>query len=772
MSHLGRHRNDLATWRAYASERRRDDRRARGGVGRLAAARARPRRRLRRAARPEHLGLRRRRRRCRASPAVEDVVEALASGLRAGLAGRVPLHGRGARDRAGPRAARRHRHPPHARRQPQGAARAARVALGRDRHDRDVPARPARRALPLPRRRRRRAWTSRPREPVDVVGCSCGFDVLAPQVRLPAGRDRRHARVPRHGRLRGCVRGQLQRPAAAGDRARQRRRAPRSCAAPRRSRTSSRATSSRSGCSHDGARHRSRGHHGRERRGRAGLLPRPARPARDRRGRGRGPRARRDHRPDRACACATPSSISATASCSRSSSTSRRRARRCSSARATRARRISRCAWTTSTRSGSVSQPPASPVAGRRRRSPRPGAWNGVRCAYVDDPDGRSVELVAAPVERLRDAPLRFRAATVAVGLVPSGRGLPRNRIRTRRRSQARLRLRRVPRRAGRDRRPRRRRAAMRSCSCRPARQVALLPDPRARPPGHRRRRLAADRADAGSGRRAPRARRARRLPQLDAGHGRAPRRRDRVPRRRARPALPRARAAALDSTLRLLDRGTDRAVRDRRGALRRAVGPRLPARLPDALGAARALARRCRASRSPPRPREATHAEIATRLNLGGRPPLRRQLRPAEHPVPDRAEGRAAPAAARRCCAPSTPATPGSSTASRARRSSKTAEFLAAQGFTALPYHAGLDTRTRAREPGALPARGRRRSWSRRSRSAWGSTSPTCASSRTSTCRSRSRATTRRRAAQAATGCRRRPGSPTGSPTSCSSAR
>ncbi len=43
----------------------------------------------------------------------------------------------------------------------------------------------------------------------------------------------------------------------------------------------------------------------------------------------------------------------------------------------------------------------------------------------------------------------------------------------------------------------------------------------------------------------------------------------------------------------------------------------------------------------------EATHAEITSRLGLAGRPPLRRQLRPAQHPVPDRAQGRAPEATA-----------------------------------------------------------------------------------------------------------------------------
>ena len=36
------------------------------------------------------------------------------------------------------------------------------------------------------------------------------------------------------------------------------------------------------------------------------------------------------------------------------------------------------------------------------------------------------------------------------------------------------------------------------------------------------------------------------------------------------------------------------------------------------------------------------------------------------------------------------------------------TAEFLVRSGIEALPYHAGLDARTRSREPGAVPARGR----------------------------------------------------------------
>ena len=76
--------------------------------------------------------------------------------------------------------------------------------------------------------------------------------------------------------------------------------------------------------------------------------------------------------------------------------------------------------------------------------------------------------------------------------------------------------------------------------------------------------------------------------------------------------------ALRVAGTLRLLDRGPDRAVRDRRGALRVPVGARLPARLPGPVDAARALAGGAadRADRDrdrrPPTPRS------PTRLKLG----------------------------------------------------------------------------------------------------------------------------------------------------------
>ena len=95
------------------------------------------------------------------------------------------------------------------------------------------------------------------------------------------------------------------------------------------------------------------------------------------------------------------------------------------------------------------------------------------------------------------------------------------------------------------------------------------------------------------------RARRARRVPQLHPGPRRAPRGRGGLPRRRARPALPGAGAAAASTpTLRLLDRGHDRAVRHRRGALRVAVGARLPARLPARCRCCTSAGPTCRASR------------------------------------------------------------------------------------------------------------------------------------------------------------------------------
>ena len=62
MSHLGRHRKDLETWSAYSASAGETVAELAAGLGRLAAARARPGRRLRGSARPEPVGLRRRHR--------------------------------------------------------------------------------------------------------------------------------------------------------------------------------------------------------------------------------------------------------------------------------------------------------------------------------------------------------------------------------------------------------------------------------------------------------------------------------------------------------------------------------------------------------------------------------------------------------------------------------------------------------------------------------------------------------------------------------------
>ena len=130
----------------------------------------------------------------------------------------------------------------------------------------------------------------------------------------------------------------------------------------------------------------------------------------------------------------------------------------------------------------------------------------------------------------------------------------------------------------------------------------------------------------------------------------------------------------------------------------------------------------------------QATRAEIVSRLHLTQAPPVRGELRPAQHPVPDRPEERPKAAVAR-------------TAAHRARRG---------LGHRLLPGPrlGGADRRVprgqRARGP-PVPCRARRprraartrhvssartaSSWSPRSPSAWASTSRTCASSPTSIC-------------------------------------
>jgi diaminopimelate decarboxylase len=184
MSHLGRHRSDVETWSAYAAS-------AGETVAELAAAwdgwqpreidlgggYAAPRDPNRWVhggdlARP-------------LAPAVEDVVEALARGLRDGLAGRVPLAGVALEIEPG-RAL-------HA----DTGIHLTRVVNLKQQHEPlawrwvetdttemfllDLLVEHCR--FPVVAAARMDAALA---EPVDIVGCSCGFDVLAHQVRLPA----------------------------------------------------------------------------------------------------------------------------------------------------------------------------------------------------------------------------------------------------------------------------------------------------------------------------------------------------------------------------------------------------------------------------------------------------------------------------------------------------------------------------------------------------------------------------------------------------------
>jgi energy-coupling factor transporter ATP-binding protein EcfA2 len=119
------------------------------------------------------------------------------------------------------------------------------------------------------------------------------------------------------------------------------------------------------------------------------------------------------------------------------------------------------------------------------------------------------------------------------------------------------VRLRLVPRRAAGDHRARHRRRRRARADADRRRQVAVLPDPGAGPAGHRRGHLAADRAHAGPGRRADRARRAGRVPQLDPGPGPAPPGRVRLQGGELDLLYLAPERLRTDSALRLLDRGT-----------------------------------------------------------------------------------------------------------------------------------------------------------------------------------------------------------------------
>ena len=198
--------------------------------------------------------------------------------------------------------------------------------------------------------------------------------------------------------------------------------------------------------------------------------------------------------------------------------------------------------------------------------------------------------------------------------------------------------------------------------------------------------------------------------PQLDARPAPAERGRAPARRRRARYPLRRARAAGAGAHA-VADRaGPGLAVRDRRGALRVAVGPRLPARVPAIARARRALPER--AARGADRDRRRAHAGgDRHRAQARERGPLRRQLRPAQHPLHHRGDGqhrraRAAVAVHRR-------------RASQRRRHRLLPVAQVGRGDRGLadsqgPHRARLSRRpARRRAPphaGALPGRGRAR--------------------------------------------------------------
>ena len=162
---------------------------------------------------------------------------------------------------------------------------------------------------------------------------------------------------------------------------------------------------------------------------------------------------------------------------------------------------------------------------------------------------------------------------------------------------------------------------------------------------------------------------------------------------------------AQLDS---LHERGKLQPVRHRRGALRQPVGPRLPAGVPRADGAARALRRRA-AHRAHGHGRRASPA----RTSSSGCSWKRRASSSAASTGPTSAT----PSSRRR-----TPTTQllrfierehegdaGIVYCQSRKRVEEIAQTLSEQGIDALPYHAGLDADVRQRQPGPLPARGRR---------------------------------------------------------------
>ncbi len=139
-----------------------------------------------------------------------------------------------------------------------------------------------------------------------------------------------------------------------------------------------------------------------------------------------------------------------------------------------------------------------------------------------------------------------------------------------------------------------------------------------------------------------------------------------------------------------LLQASQHRTVRDRRGALRVAVGPRLPAGIHQAVGAARAFPNVPRIALTATADAQ-TRAEIALRLQLDDAPQFVSSFdRPnIRYQIVEKANGRkqlldfiqtehAGDAGIVYCLS--------------RKKVEETAEFLTENGITALPYHAGMD--------------------------------------------------------------------------------
>ncbi len=235
-------------------------------------------------------------------------------------------------------------------------------------------------------------------------------------------------------------------------------------------------------------------------------------------------------------------------------------------------------------------------------------------------------------------------------------------------------------------------------------RQVAVLSDTRARARRRRHRRVAADRAHGGSGRRAARSGCRGGVLELDVAPRRAERRHCAISRHGRLKLLYLAPERLLqEETQALLREVTRLDHRDRRSALRIAMGPRFSRRVSRSERAQGVVPGRAahgaHGDRDPP-----TRAEIVARLELDAprvfvssfdRPNIRYAVQAktdARRQLLEFLRHRRGESGIVYCL-------------SRDKTES-IAEWLVEQGFAALPYHAGLPAETRAREPAAVPRR------------------------------------------------------------------